>query len=77
LSLKNAIPKLLRFNLVLTLDFAFANSGASTHTNYLINFLKNDEKGVRPHFSGSPQVYRPSGSADQPYGHCCIVLEAH
>ena len=21
------------------------------------------------------QVYRPSGTGDQPYGHCCIVLE--
>jgi hypothetical protein len=28
--------------LVLTLDFAFANSNASTHTNYLIELLKNE-----------------------------------
>jgi len=28
--------------LVLTLDFAFAKSSASTHTNYLIELLKND-----------------------------------
>jgi hypothetical protein len=28
--------------LVLTLDFAFAKSSASTHTNYLIELLKNE-----------------------------------
>jgi len=43
-NLKNAIPKLLKLNLVLTFDFANANSNASTHTNYLIILLKNDLK---------------------------------
>jgi len=59
LSLKQSeIPTLnyLEFRLVLTLEFASANSSASTHTNYLTVLLKND-----PGFSrGDPQLYRRS-----------------
>jgi hypothetical protein len=59
LSLKQSeIPTLnyLEFRLVLTLEFASANSSASTHTNYLTEFLKNDPRLFR----GDPQLYRRS-----------------
>ncbi len=39
--MKYEIPKLQRFNLVLTLFLPQANSNASTHTNYLIKLLKS------------------------------------
>jgi hypothetical protein len=43
LHLKNVIAKLnYKLNLGSYADFAFANSNASTHTNYLIELLKND-----------------------------------
>jgi hypothetical protein len=54
LSLKQSeIPTLnyLEFRLVLTLEFASANSSASTHTNYLNTLLKSDLKnGSEPFF---------------------------
>jgi len=40
-NMKYVIPKLQRFNLVLTLFLPQANSNASTHTNYLIKLLKS------------------------------------
>jgi len=59
LSLKQSvIPTLnyLEFRLVLTLEFASANSSASTHTNYLNTLLKNDPR----FFGADPQLYRRS-----------------
>ena len=59
LSLKQSAiptPNYLEFRLVLTLEFASANSSASTHTNYLTVLLKNE-----PRFIGAdPQLYRRS-----------------
>jgi hypothetical protein len=59
LSLKQSeIPTLnyLEFRLVLTLEFASANSSASTHTNYLTVLLKNEPR----FFGADPQLYRLS-----------------
>jgi len=59
LSLKQSeIPTLnyLEFRLVLTLEFASANSSASTHTNYLNKLLKNGPQKI----GADPQLYRPS-----------------
>ena len=55
LSLKQSViptPNYLEFRLVLTLEFASANSSASTHTNYLTVLLKND-----PRFPGQTHNY--------------------
>ena len=48
--------------MVLTFDFANAKSNASTHTNYLIELLKNVAKLSQ----GSPQLYRPNAPLEQP-----------
>jgi hypothetical protein len=63
LSLKQSAiptPNYLEFRLVLTLEFASANSSASTHTNYLDSLLKNDPQEI----GADPQLYRPSAIVD-------------
>jgi len=58
LSLKQSeIPTLnyLEFRLVLTLEFASANSSASTHTNYLNTLLKNGWKSWDSYLNCLPQ----------------------
>jgi hypothetical protein len=68
---KNAIPKLLRFNLVLTFDFAFGKLQRE-HPHKLSDYIVKERLkhrvapgvsenwGQSPDFQPDPQVYRRS-----------------
>jgi hypothetical protein len=76
LSLKQSViptPNYLEFRLVLTLEFASANSSASTHTNYLTVLLKNDPRfpgQTHNYTGGAPLLASPRLHSNLGFGVC-------